>query len=246
MEFIDKISELVEKVSGKNRHPARNAIHHLDMAEKIKEIDKNMSIFRLITAEEEAATSLFLELKTKGYKGADAIKHRDHVHKNALYPFLRSLQMALTDLKVEQYEPAIQIARRNNKEIVNIRMLAPNDELKRTVTFDPPLEFELKEENGGFLNLQPFYNKIAEDKKHSDVIKWLENEANLRNKVLYASEKGIPSIQANIDGIIKNRKARVTLILSIYLMIEPYREKQIFVQNCLDEYLKMVKRVPKI
>ena len=50
-----------------------------------------MAVFRAITAEEEAATAIFLALKEHGYENADKIKFKKHPYKQALEPFLRSI-----------------------------------------------------------------------------------------------------------------------------------------------------------
>ena len=43
-----------------------------------------MAVFRAITAEEEAATAIFLVLKEQGYLNADTIRFKDHACKQAL------------------------------------------------------------------------------------------------------------------------------------------------------------------
>lgn len=60
----------------------------MEYAWKIKDIDPEMSVFRSITAEEEAATAIFLSLKEKKYENAEKLKFQDHSYKQALEPFI--------------------------------------------------------------------------------------------------------------------------------------------------------------
>jgi hypothetical protein len=67
-ELDQEVKNIVEEqAKGLVKSCAKNAIRHLEKAWDIKDIDPEMSIFRAITAEEEAATSIFIALKEKGY-----------------------------------------------------------------------------------------------------------------------------------------------------------------------------------
>jgi hypothetical protein len=98
--MLDNIAELdkeilkyIEQKTAKRlvRNCARNSMHHLERAFKIKDVDPEMAVFRSITAEEEAATAIFIALKEKHYNNADKIQYKKHPYKQALGPFIRAI-----------------------------------------------------------------------------------------------------------------------------------------------------------
>jgi len=89
--LIEKeIADIVPQIKGAGKWRAFNAILHLNKAWKIKGIDNEMSAFRAITAEEEAATAVFLSLKLRKYENSDKLKPMDHSHKSAFATFVMS------------------------------------------------------------------------------------------------------------------------------------------------------------
>ena len=64
--------ELLEGIKnnakGRSKYCIYNAIHHLKMAFKIKELDPEMALIRAITAEEEVAGQYLSLLKTMAIK----------------------------------------------------------------------------------------------------------------------------------------------------------------------------------
>ncbi len=70
--------------------------------------------------------------------------------------------------------------------------------------------------------------------------KFISKEANLRNEILYASQEGLPIVAEDPTNFVDKREKRVMVLTYAYLLISQYREKQLFVQQCLDAYLKML------
>lgn len=63
-DFERKLLEGIKKnVKGRSKFCIYNAIHHLKMAFKIKNLDPEMALFRAITAEEEVSRAIFIILK---------------------------------------------------------------------------------------------------------------------------------------------------------------------------------------
>jgi hypothetical protein len=78
-EFDRELANCInDSAKGYSKQCARSAIHHLELAWKIKDVDPEMAIFRAITSEEEAATAIFIALKDKGYLNAKKIKFKKH------------------------------------------------------------------------------------------------------------------------------------------------------------------------
>jgi hypothetical protein len=90
-EFDRAIADLIPKLPGPAKWRAFNAVRHLNWAWKLRDVDREMAVFRAITAEEEAATAIFLALRRRNYDGADKLRPRDHVHKNAVIPFFDAI-----------------------------------------------------------------------------------------------------------------------------------------------------------
>ncbi|MGN2624120.1 hypothetical protein ACTCUN_13135 [Stutzerimonas balearica] len=76
------------------------AFINLSLAHRLKDIDPAMSIFRAITAEEEAATGLLRALQARGYAAPGELLPKDHLQKAAVYPYLRAIAKHTSYLRV--------------------------------------------------------------------------------------------------------------------------------------------------
>lgn len=69
-----RIEEAIEKLKvPRIRHACRNAFNHLRKAWVLHPIDAEMSSFRAITAEEEAAAAVIRALRHKHYPNAEKL-----------------------------------------------------------------------------------------------------------------------------------------------------------------------------
>ena len=84
------------------------------------------------------------------------------------------------------------------------------------------------------------------DKNAKDIFSAIKKTANYRNQILYASPKGIPSLAEPIDRYLIKRKNIIFLNLAIFLLIDPYSEIQLFVQQALAALLKMLNIISDI
>jgi len=203
-------------------------------------IDKEMAVFRAITAEEEAATAVFLSLKEKGYENSNKIKFKKHPYKQALDPFIRSIgkfsekMVSIPDFPFgEKYLLKIEGEGKDKKLSLSFYFH------KGTVTAIPPLGFEVSK-NGKLYHFEEELLDITQGKNKEDIIKHVNSISNLRNELLYAQSDGIPSISSDIQGHLDRRRAVVMVFLRIYALIYPYKDKAIFVQQALNAYLKMM------
>lgn len=97
-------------------------------------------------------------------------------------------------------------------------------------------------DEAGFKDFQDELMALSSERGCERIKKHIESEANLRNRILYASERGIPKVNIP-DGFILTRKDRVLAILSIMLMVEQSNTHQAFVVQCLSALLKALPRV---
>lgn len=245
-EFDEELFACInDNAKGHSKHCARNAIHHLERAWKLREIDPEMAVFRAITAEEEAATAIFLVLKEQGYENAEKIKFKKHSYKQALEPFLRGIGKFADKWSKEPGFPF------GEKYVLSLEGKGQDKKLslsfnfhERMITCIPPLGFSI------MLNdRQYFFEKelleITSGKTREDIVKHVERTANKRNELLYAQPNGIPSV-GNIDGFLKKRRDVVIGFLRIYGLVYPYREKAIFVQQALNAFLIMMGEIEEL
>lgn len=107
---IKQFSEKLESLKGSSGSCIKSAMYHVEKAEILSGVDPEMAIFRLITAEEEAATSILLMLKEHGYEGAKELNKNNHLHKQCLYPYICSIIELLKSYlgKVSNHPPVLE------------------------------------------------------------------------------------------------------------------------------------------
>ena len=81
-----------------------------------------------------------------------------------------------------------------------------------------------------------------ESKEVNEIVDLLKKVANQRNLLLYANQQGFPSEVDIEDKFFPAYQKRVLTLLRTYLMIDPYQENQLFVQDALDAFLSMLKK----
>jgi len=243
------IADAIPKMPPHARWSAFNSIRHLNRSWGIRQQDPQMAWFRAITAEEEAATAIFLSLKHKKYPGAEKIRHRDHLHKNALFPFIRAVSRAFAKISsaLPPVSAYLDLKSSPPRMFTQIKVQLEDRDVPGYVTPNAPLNFFAKGSmQGNTLRPLDFSTEIAELTSEANVTKIIEHlkeRANLRNRLLYANPGGCPDVSGEIEPLLKSFKDNVFLILKLYLMIDPY-DQQLFVQQCLDAFLRMLGQLP--
>lgn len=233
--------DCIEKRPLPGKHCARNAFRHLAKAWKLQDIDLEMAAFRAITAEEEATTAIFHSLQRLKYKGADKLKRRNHTHKNALVPFCTAVAGALVLTEVP-FKPQLYFDKEENPPRFRIRIDVSTFIPEKVAFPEPPLHFNMH------MNDQPydFSDKLIEiiqKNKFDDITVYLEERANKRNKLLYATPEGAPEV-TSLGNFLPIQRTNVLMLSILYLMIDPYPKKQLFVQQTLQAFLRMLKLLP--
>ncbi|MCI0603729.1 hypothetical protein L0156_12040 [bacterium] len=242
-QFQQTIVELILDRPSPGQDCARNAINHLYMADKIKNLDPAMVWFRCITAEEEAATAIMHALKRKNYKGADKLNHRNHVHKNAVYPFLIAQSHGIEKHKKwAGLEFSLELVSVKASRRFRLRV----QDLKRNESFLLPVPIDLTIRNQLTNEVYDFseeIDRLVGEKSAASISKLVEDRANIRNKLLYASADGIPGVAGDMSRQIAKSKDRVFHLLLVYLLIDSY-PIQSGVQQSLFALLKMLGGLP--
>ena len=143
--FQENTIEALDDCSGSTKHCAKNAIRHLRKAWKIRAIDIEMAVFRGITAEEEAASSLFHCLKAHRYRNADRLLFKEHTYKLGLFPFIEGIGHFLGESIVygSQFFDKFHLRHKRLGQRRAIELLLNMPEHGLTVSPTPPLHFTI-------------------------------------------------------------------------------------------------------
>jgi hypothetical protein len=241
-EFHKKLINLVgeSKTNCRGRHSILCAINHLNKSWNIRNIDPEMSVFRAITAEEESVSGVFHALIYRGYNNSKLLNPKSHIHKNAAIPFLQSLGYFFDEIEgVEKLSPTFHIKEENGETRLRIALsvnINGQDLLGYPI---PPLNFGVTMD-GKSVNFEQQIERIVKEQNASNILKYIKEQANLRNRILYAGATGYPSLTDLKDSFFELRKTRVMAMVMAFLLIEPWVEPQPFVQNVLDAFLLML------
>jgi hypothetical protein len=245
--IVDEIAVM----SAPPKWPAFNALKHLNRAWKLCGIDEPMALFRCITAEEEAAVALFLSLKRRRYGGADRLKHENHAHKNAVIPFLQAVEhvLSLTKASHPDAELVFDPDARPGKLVLRFKMPAPGHPEGIWVYPQPPLHMQASRvAPDGTAEVEDFRRGVEEILRSSSVtslLAFVRDRAELRNKLLYAKSNGLIEVTFDFDRMFGEYKRNVFRILKVYLLIDPYPKRQLFVEQALRGFLSALDALPK-
>jgi hypothetical protein len=201
-----------------------------------------MAIFRGITAEEEAASGLMWCLRELEYVGASYLMPRNHVHKHAAIPFLRIIGLFFGqtfDKTLKEYGLHIKDEDGQRRLMLAFPIkVAGEDTWAYPI---PPLNFGVSVAGTG---LPPSYatqiSAYVTAKGANSIKSYLKKEANLRNEILYAGPDGYPQVPELKAEFIQEKTSHVLTLLQTYLLIQPYPERQPYVQDALTAFLSVV------
>ena len=229
-----------------SRHCLRSALHHLDCATRLRGIDNAMAAFRGLTAEEEAASGFMHCLKERGYENAQRLKPRDHVHKNAITPFLDVLGLFFHETIRGQLadEPVLRLDGEGaeTKLLIALPMLVDGE--TKLVQPIPPFSFSVTSASRP-LSYRRQIDEFVRNRGAKSISDHLRAQANLRNELLYAGPNGYPSDVDLPDEFFDTRRVRVMALIRGYLLVQPYAEKLPFVQDALNAFLAMLGALPE-
>ena len=244
-EFESEARKLLEHTPKcRSRNCFRSAILHLEKAAKLVEIDPEMSAFRSITAEEEAASGILYCLKELNYPDSDKFNPRQHPQKAAVISFFSAVSLMPYDLQKNhgfEFDLQIDTKAAEPKLVLNIRNthLFPN----HVITSHPPLHFAASTGNK-LRSFTPYIDELISKAGATTFIEHVKNQANMRNNLLYANEIGIPIVE-RLDSTFSIRKHKfVFALLYTYLLIKPYSEHQLFPCQLIPALLYNLEKMP--
>jgi hypothetical protein len=240
-----RLEEAIEKLNPPRvRHACRSALNHLRKAWRLHPIDAEMSLFRAITAEEEAATAVIRALNVRKYPNAERLKERQHPHKAAIWPFITAIADKLAEKNVAM--PTVSLRVEGEPRIELSIDIAGQAGLEQPLwgTPDEPFNWTFWSDRTGPFKPHDFSEELAalaDEKGARDIESYIADEANRRNQLLYASDQGIPSV-AFADSLLIGRRQRVTVMLVITIAILQTQVHQLFLVQCLDALLRTISR----
>lgn len=238
------IDILSEGVQYQEKNCFKSAFLHIESAKKLTQIDPAMCAFRLITAEEEAASGLMYCLKRLSYPESDYLLPHNHQHKSALFPFISVLVEFLRG-KAQAFTKELSFFIK--KDDIDKKLLLQfklKDELGGLyVSPVPPLNFTLKKTGGEEFDYSAEIDDFIKLSGARTIKEFVKREANYRNKILYANAVGLPDQPEMSASIINEREQRVIMILRIYMLFSPYSEHQPYVTHALKAFVALLKTV---
>lgn len=246
--FDKEVIKYIQSSTGRVHHAAINSLRHLVKAQKIAEIDPEMAAFRAITAEEEAVTAFFGALKQLRYKNSKKLSYRDHRLKAGLSPFITAVHHQMHEFFPLFSEGKLKWENlSSDKKIRRLRLVIKINGFEEWLMPEPPLNFRLSDPASDKpIHFENYIDNLSKGVGKEKALDHIREVANLRNKLLYASDTGRSRLdEERIIGDIEACKQRVLLVLRILCLVHPYKEHALFVQQCLDSYLLMMERITK-
>lgn len=242
-DYQKKIQEMVSQRPAPGKWCALNSLRHISKAWEVCMIDPEMAFFRCACAEEEAAAALFHSLKRRGYPAAEHLNLRSHIHKFAVVPFIWVVKKFFQKFPGLKLDPKVIVAREGGKEKLEIVLWIPG--INNPCKPDPPLHFSIKDGGKPYSDFWQEIQKLHKTSDVKDLINYLRLGSKRRSGILYARPEGIPTIKTEkVEEFIKTQLNNVTEILTLFLLIDPHKSHQLFVQQCLHSFVSMLGKVP--
>ncbi len=242
-DFALRLENAFSRLNGRIKFGGKNSFIHIRNAWKIRTIDPAMAAFRSITAEEEAATTLIHAVKSKGYAHAEKLYPYRHDHKASIHALLDVLSGVFAKVG---YKPELYLF--DNETPPRIRIRIDIHELagmpgEKPFFAEPidPLDFTLSD-IGGLKSFSDEFREFAGAAGFAKTRDYIESSANLRNRILYASDIGAPKVQIS-DEFIIDKKNRALTVLAIALMVTQTNRRQSFVNQCLNSLLYTLEKL---
>ena len=254
--FHLRIEEAIAKLKvPRVRHACRSSFNHLRKAWALHPVDAEMSAFRAITAEEEAASAVIRALRHQGYPNAEALNDRNHTHKSALWPFITAVNDKMVEKRIAA--PTLSLRLEGDPRIELSVDLGSQAGLDHPLwgTPDEPFNFVMSSDRTGSFEPHDFseeLHSLATGKGSGNIEAFVKAEANNRNQLIYASDQGMPSVQFE-DAYLLGRRQRVVVLVVLSIAIMQTTAHQLFLVQCLNALLRALQRfdgdlveIPKI
>ncbi|WP_321837875.1 hypothetical protein [Pseudomonas kulmbachensis] len=222
---LSQFRDFIDGCSGRTKWASVNAVSHIEKAIEISVIDPMMAAFRAICAEEEAATALICSLKEQNYPGSSKLYFRHHAHKHAVILFVGTVTQWFGNRKAQASDNfgqhRIFFDQVDGRVGLHLGLQLGNSDMQ--VQPRPPLHIIMKGERTLAEEFQDEMKVLLGYEKISEIRTLIEQRANLRNTILYATPKGVPKPVGNVNGFIENQIGIVNSLFTALALIDPWR-----------------------
>lgn len=234
---------MIPKLPGPVRFRAQNALRHFDKALDLFEVDREMSSFRAITGEEEAAAALFKALQLQGYPDAEQLSVKNHTHKTAALACALAIRGSLAK-GIERIHVTFDLAKPRIDVVIpfsELKVKAPPGTGVRPVE---PLDILRAKADGSETNVyERELRLLAEGAKFAEIRQMVKARANARNTLLYASNKALPSSRAKRPDLLA-RKEHALLLIAVAVIALQTPQHQATLRQAIEALLVLVQRLP--
>lgn len=222
-ETIQYLKEHLRKQSSSTRHSMLNAWRYIDKADKLFDIDREMCAFCAITAEEEAATALIKLIKERQYPESSCLQPNSHPQKVAVFFVLKAFEAhlfrpgrAIHTIQVFDYD-------KDKLQLRGFTNFLPEGQF---IVFHPlPLNLISLTPDGKPHDYKAQIDELTSKTISGKLSKHIKSEANTRNLLLYADQKGSPKSEAE-QAFIRFHEKKVLIMSTLYIMIAQHKEQQ--------------------
>ncbi|MNJ42183.1 hypothetical protein D3C77_371380 [compost metagenome] len=225
---LQQFDDFLDGCSGRVKWASLNSIAHIKKSVQIKDIDPEMAIFRAICAEEEAATALIGSLKEQQYEGAEKLNFRMHADKHAVILFVMTVMQWFQNRKVQagqnfgRHRVYFDDVKGRRGLRLGIQLGSSNLQVNPT----PPLHLISEGARTLAEEFQDEMKDLLGFEKTSEIKKLIEQRANFRNMILYATPTGIPRVAGSIDDFINSQISIINSLLVALALIDPWRSPE--------------------
>jgi hypothetical protein len=109
---------------------------------------------------------------------------------------------------------------------------------------DQPLNFSIRRGStaGEIHTFKSELDQIARNAGVEEITDFVEAEANIRNRLLYAGDTGIPTAVVG-DGFYRERLRRVCVLLVLTIAVQQTNMHQLFAAQCLHAFLLALEKI---
>ncbi|RRV49537.1 hypothetical protein [Pseudomonas sp. p106] len=251
VEVLKQFQGFLEGCSGRTKWAAINAISHLRKSVEISSIDPAMAAFRAVCAEEEAATALINSLKDVGYEGAEKLHFRRHDDKHAVVLFVGTVMQWFQNRKAQAGEQLGEhrIFFDDIDGRIGLRVAIQLGRSNTAVHPTPPLHLVVQGERTLAEEFQAEMKELLGLDKTHEIRRLIDQRANFRNTLLYATPAGIPKPAGDVKAFIDKQIGIVNHLLIALALIDPWRQPNYplsgIVSVSIDVFVDLMNRVSK-
>jgi hypothetical protein len=216
-----------------------SSLDHFERAHRLLEIDREMASFRAITGEEEAATALMRAIQLKGYEGASRLNPWRHHHKAAIVACVMAIAPTLRPFLQE-----FQLTFKFDEGRIDVRVPLSNFGIEGgdDIALQPVEPLGMLHSRPGVSDNEVFdalLAQLAHRLNAASIRHLVAEQANKRNRLLYASDTALPRSIATAQTI-DHLRQRAQALLVLTVMVSQAAERQALVRQGLTAVLRVI------